>query len=66
MDERQQARLQALAETQKQRSLTLDEQSALAQLMEEAERVMLRKAEAYHLLARRGYTVFSTPETLAT
>ena len=58
MDERHQARLQALAETQKRRPLTSDEQSELARLMDEAERVMLRKAEAYRLLARRGYVVF--------
>jgi len=59
MDERQQARLQALAEAQKQRPLTLDEQSELSRLMDAAQRVMLRKAEAYRLLARRGYAVFS-------
>ncbi len=62
MDERQQDRLQYLAEAQKHRSLTLAEQSDLTQLMDEAERVMLRKAEAYRLLARRGYRVFSPPE----
>ncbi len=62
MDERQQDRLQDLAEAQKHRSLTLAEQSDLAQLMDNAERVMLRKAETYRLLARRGYAVFSPPE----
>ncbi len=59
MDERQQERLQDLAEAQKHRSLTPAEQSDLAQLMDKAERVMLRKAEAYRLLARRGYAVFA-------
>ena len=59
MDERQQDRLQELAEVQKHRSLTSAEQSDLAQLMDNAERVMLHKAEAYRLLARRGYEVFS-------
>lgn len=65
MDERRQARLQDLAETQKHCPLTTVEQSDLAQLMDEAERVMLCKAEAYRLLARRGYTVFSPPESSA-
>ena len=62
MDERQQDRLQDLAEAQKHRSLTLAEQSGLAQLMDKAERVMLRKAETYRLLARRGYAIFSPAE----
>lgn len=62
MDECRQACLQNLAETQKHRSLTPAEQSDLAQLVDEAERVMLRKAEAYRLLARRGYAVFSSSE----
>jgi len=65
MDEQQQTALQVLAEAQKHRSLTPSEQSELTQLMDRAERVMLRKAEAYRLLARRGYTVFSPPEAPA-
>ena len=65
MDERRQACLQDLAKTQKHRPLTMVEQSDLAQLMDEAERVMLCKAEAYRLLARRGYTVFSPSESSA-
>jgi hypothetical protein len=62
MDKRKQARLQTLAEAQKHRSLTLVEKAELGQLMDEAELVMLRKAEAYHLLARRGHIVFSDAE----
>ena len=62
MDEGQQNHLRDLAEAQKHRPLTSDEQSDLDELMNQAERVMLRKAEAYRLLARRGYTVFSSPE----
>jgi hypothetical protein len=62
MDKRKQARLQILAEAQKHRSLTLVEKAELSQLMNEAELVMLRKAEAYHLLARRGHSVFSDAE----
>ncbi|PKO22662.1 MAG: hypothetical protein CVU38_08160 [Chloroflexi bacterium HGW-Chloroflexi-1] len=64
LDKRKQARLQTLAETQKFRSLTLVEKAELGQLMDEAELVMLRKAEVYHLLARRGHTVFAEPETI--
>ncbi|MFQ5859345.1 MAG: hypothetical protein ACE5LU_27405 [Anaerolineae bacterium] len=59
MDESQQARLEALAELQKHQPLTEVERSTLAQLMDEAHQVMLRKAEAYRLLARRGHTVFA-------
>ncbi len=65
MDKRKQARLQTLAETQKHRSLTLVEKAELGQLMNEAELVMLRKAEAYQLLARRGHSVFSDAEAPA-
>jgi len=63
MDKRKQIRLQSLAETQKHRSLTLVEKSELDQLMAEAELVMIRKAEAYQLLARRGHSVFSRAES---
>ena len=63
MDNDQQTLLQDLAEAQKHRSLTSNEQADLDKLMNQAERVMLRKAEAYHLLARRGYTVFSPPNS---
>lgn len=59
MSEEQQERLEVLAEVQKQRSLTVAEESTLTQLMEEAQRLMLCKAEAYRLLARRGHDVSS-------
>jgi len=62
MEEEQQARLEALAELQKQRPLTAAEESTLLYLMGEAQRVMLRKAEAYRLLARRGHAVFSSSD----
>jgi hypothetical protein len=64
MSEEQQERLETLAEVQKQRPLTAAEESTLTHLMEEAERLMLRKAEAYRLLARRGHPVFSSSEAL--
>ncbi len=60
MNEEQQERLETLAEVQKQRPFTAAEESTLTQLMEEAQRLMLCKAEAYRLLARRGHTVFSS------
>jgi len=65
MDKRKQARLQTLAETQKHRPLAPVEKAELGQLMEEAELVMLRKAEAYQLLARRGHIVFPNTEAPA-
>lgn len=63
MNEEQQERLETLAEVQKQRPLTAAEESTLTQLMEEAQRLMLRKAEAYRLLARRGHAVLSSSST---
>lgn len=63
MEEEGQVRLEDLAELQKRRPLSAAEQSVLAQLMEEAQRIMLRKAEAYRLLARRGHAVFDLPDT---
>ena len=63
MREEDQTRLEMLAEVQKQRSLTTAEETLLAQLLEEAQHLMLRKAEAYRLLARRGHAVFSSAST---
>jgi len=44
--------------------LTEIEQSTLEHLMDEANLVMLRKAEAYRLLARRGHVRFPASQTL--
>ena len=63
MREEDQTRLERLAEVQKQRSLTTAEETQLAQLLAEAQLLMLRKAEAYRLLARRGHAVFSSAST---
>ena len=60
MNEEQQERLETLSEIQKQRPLTATEESTLTQLVEEAQCLMLCKAEAYRLLARRGHAVFSS------
>jgi len=58
MDEKQQSLLEIFAELKKKRALTEAEQAELAHLMDEAHRVMLNKAEAYRLLARRGHAVY--------
>jgi len=63
MHEEDQVRLEMLAEVQKQRPLTAAEETTLAQLIEEAQHLMLCKAEAYRLLARRGHAVFSSALT---
>jgi DNA polymerase III delta subunit len=60
MGEDEQSELESLAELKKQRQLSITEQSKLKRLIQQAEWVMLRKAEAYRLLARRGYKVFSS------
>jgi len=60
MDKDEQIKLEALAEIKKQRQLSESEKFNLNRLIEEAHYIMLRKAEAYRLLARRGYEVFSS------
>jgi hypothetical protein len=65
MDEEQQIQLETLTELRKHRPLSEGEHATLAHLMEEAQRVMLRKAEAYRLLARRGHHVFASSNALA-
>jgi hypothetical protein len=65
MAKTKQKRLEKLAALQKQRHLTKAEQAELQHLFDEGQRVMLRTAEAFRLLARRGYTVFSQSGELA-
>ncbi len=55
-----QLRLEELAEIQKHRSLTDDEHSELNSLMDEAQQIMLCKAEARRLLAQRGHIIFKS------
>lgn len=62
MDKNRQRQLEQLANLQKERTLTQGEQTTLSRLFHEAELVMLRKAEAFALLARRGYKVFPNTE----
>jgi hypothetical protein len=60
----EQNRLEELVELQKKQPLTETEESSLVHLMEQAQLVLLRKAEAYRLLARRGYTPFQNSSNL--
>jgi hypothetical protein len=62
MPESRQLRLKNFAELQRHRVLTEIEQSKLDSLMNEAEQIMLCKAEARRLLAQRGHTIFQTVE----
>ncbi|MEE4358063.1 MAG: hypothetical protein V2I97_16455 [Desulfococcaceae bacterium] len=62
MKNSQQKHLEKLAELQKHRSLTEKEQSDLDNLMDEAQQIMLCKAEAKRILAQRGHTVFKEVE----
>ena len=55
-----QIRLEKLAELQKYRSLTENEQSELDSLMDEAQQIMLCKAEARRILAQRGHIIFKS------
>ncbi|MEM7588026.1 MAG: hypothetical protein AAF560_31850 [Acidobacteriota bacterium] len=54
LDPQRQARLEALAGLKKQRPLAASEQRELDELIAQAERVMLHRAEARRLLALRG------------
>ena len=55
-----QIRLEKLAELQKYRTLTENEQSELDSLMDEAQQIMLCKAEARRILAQRGHIIFKS------
>lgn len=58
IDKQRQQQLEQLAHLQKERALSVGEQTTLSRLFREAESFMLRKAEAFALLACRGYKVF--------
>lgn len=66
MDDGQQEQLETLAALAKQRGLTASEEATLHLLMEEARRLMVRKAEAYRLLARRGHTIVTSADVTTT
>ena len=59
MSDEAQNQLEMLADAQKHRALSSTEETSLNQLLEEAQRLMLRKAEAYRLLARRGHSLLT-------
>jgi hypothetical protein len=63
MEPYKQNRLAELAEIQKHRSLHQDEQTTLDSLMNDAQQIMLYKAEAYRILSQRGHLLFSSPPT---
>ncbi|MFW5639889.1 MAG: hypothetical protein ACOC0H_01845, partial [Thermodesulfobacteriota bacterium] len=58
MPDSDQSKLEKLAEIQKHRGLTEEENLELDHLMTEAQEIMLLKAEARRLLAQRGHTIF--------
>ncbi|MDM8524198.1 hypothetical protein QUF80_12580 [Desulfococcaceae bacterium HSG8] len=62
MKKEHQVRLEKLAQLQKYRVLPDDEQAELDHLMDEAQQLMLCKAEAKRLLAQRGHVVFRPVE----
>lgn len=57
LDHDRQARLESLAELQKKQPLSGPEGTELAELVEQAQRVMLHRAEARRLLALRGHQI---------
>lgn len=62
MNNTKQLRLENLAELQKKQSLSEHEQSELDELMNEAQQIMLFKAEAKRILAQRGHSIFKQVE----
>lgn len=60
MSDESQKQLEMLAEVQKHRPLSVAEETRLNRLLAEAQRCMLRKAEAYRLLARRGHAMLAS------
>lgn len=57
MDEDKQEQLEILTGIREQRSLTPEEGVEFDSLMAEGEVLMVKKAEAYRLLTRRGFTI---------
>jgi len=60
MNSSKQLRLEKLAELQKIKHLTDYEQLELDNLMNEAQQIMLCKAEARRILAQRGHIIFKS------
>jgi len=57
MDETKHDRLELLIEARKERDLTDKEESQLTALLGEGDLIMLKKAESYRLLTRRGHVI---------
>jgi len=57
MPQSQQDRMQILMDKNNQSSLTGDEHSELSNLVEDGQRLMLRKAEALKILIQRGHQI---------
>ena len=53
----QQDRLETLTDSREVRELTVEETLELEAIISEGESVMVKKAEAYRLLSRRGFTI---------
>ncbi len=62
MSHAHQLRLEELAELQKQHALIKNEQEELDDLMDEAQYIMLCKAEARRVLVQRGHIIFKSVE----
>ncbi len=57
LDQDRQTRLESLAQLQKKQALSDAEQAELDELVEQAQRVMLQRAEARRLMALRGHPI---------
>ncbi len=57
LDHDRQVQLESLAQLQKKQALSDAERTELDELVKQAQRVMLRRAEARRLLALRGYEI---------
>lgn len=57
MDEKLQDRLEALMSIRDSRALSSEEDSELGSLLTKSESLMVKKAEAYRLLTRRGFSI---------
>lgn len=57
LDKTRQDRLELLVEARKERDLTDKEEAELTALLGEGDLIMLKKAESYRLLTRRGHVI---------
>ena len=57
LDDDKHERFEILVDASKERVLTVEEEQELEALSNQADLIMLKKAESYRLLTRRGYTI---------